>query len=190
MDDLPSLIDAERAAGKRIVLTNGCFDLLHVGHVRNLAACRALGDVLVVGVNGDESVRRLKGPERPLVPAGERAEVLAALRSVDYVTVFAELSAERLVAAVRPDVYAKGADYAAGESAKNAEIDDARLPEAKVVRAHGGRVVLLETTPGRSTTTLVHQIQAVAPLQSGAAAPNSSPSRVAEPSRTSAETTT
>ena len=105
-------MDAERAAGKRIVLTNGCFDLLHVGHIRSLRAARTLGDVLVVGVNSDASVRSFKAPDRPLVPDVERAEVLAAIESVDYVVVFEEPTAERLAALVRPDVYAKGADYA------------------------------------------------------------------------------
>ncbi|MDQ3699817.1 MAG: adenylyltransferase/cytidyltransferase family protein, partial [Chloroflexota bacterium] len=106
--DLATILDAERAAGRRIVLTNGCFDLLHVGHVRLLQQCRALGEVLVVGVNDDASVRHLKGPTRPLVPAAERAEILAALSAVDYVTVFEEPTAERLAAAVRPEVYVKG----------------------------------------------------------------------------------
>ena len=149
--DLATALDAERAAGRRIVLTNGCFDLLHVGHVRLLQQCRALGEVLVVGVNDDASVRHLKGPTRPLVPASERAEILAALSAVDYVTVFAEPTAERLAATVRPEVYVKGADY---------EVDDHRLPEAKVVVAGGGRVVLLPLSPGRSTTALVERMVA------------------------------
>jgi rfaE bifunctional protein nucleotidyltransferase chain/domain len=152
--DLAEVLAVERAAGKRVVLTNGCFDLLHVGHVRLLDQARALGDVLVVGVNGDESVRRLKGPGRPLVPASDRAEVVAALSPVDYVCVFEETTAERLAALVAPDVYVKGADYRAAGGA----IDEGRLPEAPVVRAAGGQVVLLPLTPDRSTSGLVERI--------------------------------
>src|SRR5437870_13830018 len=119
-----------RAEGKRIVLANGCFDLLHVGHVRYLEAARALGDVLFVGVNGDGAVARLKGADRPLMPARERAEVLAALRAVDHVVVFEEDTADTLVAAIRPAIHAKGTDYTAET-----------VPERDTVRAHGGRVV-------------------------------------------------
>ena len=154
-DALVRALDGERATGKRIVLTNGCFDLLHVGHVRSLRAARALGDVLVVGVNSDASVRQIKGAGRPLVAENERAEVLAALEAVDYVSLFDEPTAERLAAAIRPDVYAKGADYASG-----GVIDAARLPEAQVVAALGGRTVLVPVVPGRSTTGLVERIRA------------------------------
>ena len=100
-----------RTQGKRVVLANGCFDLLHVGHVRYLQAARALGDALVVGLNGDASVRRLKGPGRPLMPAAERAELVAAVSGVDAVVVFEEDSADALIARIRPDVHAKGTDY-------------------------------------------------------------------------------
>jgi D-glycero-beta-D-manno-heptose 1-phosphate adenylyltransferase len=155
-DTLHAVVDAARAEGKRVVLTNGCFDLLHVGHVRGLRASRALGDVLVVGVNSDESVRGLKGEGRPLVPQEERAEVLAALDPVDYVVIFDEPTAERLAATVRPAVYAKGGDYAAGGAA----IDAQRLPEARVVAAHGGETVLVPLVQGRSTTDLVRRIRA------------------------------
>ncbi len=154
-DALVRALDGERATGKRIVLTNGCFDLLHVGHVRSLRAARALGDVLVVGVNSDASVRRIKGAGRPLVAEDERAEVLAALEAVDYVSLFDEPTAERLAAAIRPDVYAKGADYAS-----SGVVDAARLPEAQVVAALGGRTVLVPVVPGRSTTGLVERIRA------------------------------
>lgn len=148
-------LERDRAAGKRIVLTNGCFDLLHVGHVRSLRAARALGDVLVVGLNSDESVRQIKGAGRPLVSQEERAELLASLESVTYVVVFDEPTAERLATAVRPDVYAKGADYGSA-----GEVDTSRLPEAKVVAAHGGRTVLIPFVPGRSTSGLVERIRA------------------------------
>ncbi|HEV2122196.1 MAG TPA: adenylyltransferase/cytidyltransferase family protein [Chloroflexota bacterium] len=149
-----------RGDGKQIVLTNGCFDLLHVGHIRSLTAARALGDCLVVGVNADSSVRQIKGPDRPLVPEDERAEVLAALVPVDYVVIFREPTAERLVSLVRPHVYAKGADYAAARSEDGPPpIDETRLPEATVVRRHGGQVALIPLAPGRSTTDLVRRIR-------------------------------
>jgi D-beta-D-heptose 7-phosphate kinase/D-beta-D-heptose 1-phosphate adenosyltransferase len=146
--DLAALGEALRAQGQRIVFTNGCFDLLHVGHARYLAAARALGDALVVGVNTDESVRRLKGPGRPLVPETERAELLAALRAVDYVTLFPEATPEAVIALLRPDMHVKGGDY---------RLED--LPEAEAVRRGGGRVVLLPFTEGRSTTSLVERIR-------------------------------
>src|SRR5919199_5636152 len=135
---------ALRARGGRLVLTNGCFDLLHVGHVRYLQAARRLGDFLAVGVNSDASVRRLKGPTRPVVPAAERAEVVAALGCVDAVVIFDAATAEPLVAALRPDVYVKGDDYT-----------EEALPEARLVRAYGGTVALLPTVPGASTTALI-----------------------------------
>ena len=155
-DELSAHLDAARAEGKRVVLTNGCFDLLHVGHVRGLRAARELGDLLVVGVNSDASVRRLKGEDRPLVAQDERAELLAALEPVDYVVVFDEPTAERLAALVRPAVYAKGGDYAGAQSA----FDPQRLPEAQVVAAHGGETVLVPLVPGRSTSDLVARIRA------------------------------
>ena len=155
-DELRAAVDAARAAGRRVVLTNGCFDLLHVGHVRGLRAARALGDVLVVGVNSDASVRALKGEGRPLVAQDERAELLAALEPVDYVVIFDEPTAERLAELVRPAVYAKGGDYAVAGAA----FDPQRLPEAKVVAARGGETVLVPLVPGRSTSDLVARIRA------------------------------
>ena len=155
-DELETALDRERAEGRRMVLTNGCFDLLHVGHVRALRAARALGDVLVVGLNSDRSVRRLKGEGRPLIGQEERAEVLASLEPVDYVVVFDEPTAERLASVVKPAVYVKGGDYAGGGTS----FDASRLPEAKVVAALGGETVLVPLVPGRSTTDLVARIRA------------------------------
>ena len=137
-----------RAEGKRVVLANGCFDLLHVGHVRYLTAARALGDVLFVGLNGDAAVRRLKGPGRPLVPAAERVELLAALRPVDHVVVFEEDTADRLVGLLRPDVHAKGTDYT-----------ETSVPEAASVRAAGGRVVIVGDPKAHATRDVIARIR-------------------------------
>lgn len=136
-----------RAAGETIVFTNGVFDLLHRGHVESLAAARAKGTRLVVGVNDDASVGRLKGPRRPLTPLDDRALVLAALRAVDLVTPFAEDTPEELIKALRPDVLVKGADYAPDEVAGGA-----------FVRSYGGRVETIHLVPGRSTSTLVERV--------------------------------
>lgn len=138
--------------GKRLVLTNGCFDLLHVGHVRYLQAARRLGDALVVGVNDDNSVRRLKGPERPVTNEADRAEILAALESVDFVSIFDEDTASELVAAVRPDVYVKGGDYSADPAATSFPI------EGRTVRAYGGEVRILPFVPGRSSTDILTRL--------------------------------
>jgi rfaE bifunctional protein nucleotidyltransferase chain/domain len=146
--ELQTLRAEWRAQGQTLVLTNGCFDLLHVGHVRFLEAARCLGDVLVVGLNSDSSAQRLKGPQHPLLPQADRAAVLAALRAVDYVVVFEETTAEALVRALQPEVYAKGGDYAQGKG----------LPEADDVAQYGGRVEILPLVPGRSTTGLIETI--------------------------------
>jgi D-beta-D-heptose 7-phosphate kinase / D-beta-D-heptose 1-phosphate adenosyltransferase len=147
--ELAARLAADRARGRRIVFTNGCFDVLHRGHVGYLAQAKRLGDVLVVGLNSDGSVRRLKGPDRPVVPADDRAAVLAALSSVDYVVVFEEDTPADLIAVVRPDVYAKGGDYRP-ES----------LPEAAVVHRIGGVVRILDYLPDRSTSKIIDRIRA------------------------------
>ena len=150
---------AARAASRRVVFTNGAFDLLHVGHVRYLQAARALGDMLIVGLNSDASVRGYKGPGRPLVPQEERAELLAALACVDYVVVFDDPTAARLVAALAPDVYVKGGDYTATGDAPD---DTGKpLPEAAIVRAAGGQVVIIPYMPGKSTTNLIERIRSM-----------------------------
>lgn len=140
--------DSLRADGKRVVFTNGVFDILHVGHLRYLEAARALGDALLIGVNADDSVRRLKGPTRPINPELERAELLAALRCVDGVCVFGEDTPIELIRAVRPDVHAKGGDYASPDV----------LPETPLVRALGGEVVILQLVRDRSTTRTIRRM--------------------------------
>jgi len=155
--ELAALGERLRAAGKRVVLTNGHFDLLHVGHLRSLRSARALGDVLVVAINDDATTRARKGPTRPLVPQAERAELVAALACVDYVAIFGDPTAERVVAALRPDVYVKGGDYAA--TAEDEAAGRAPLPEAAIVRAYGGAVVTIPLLPGHSTTTIERAIR-------------------------------
>jgi D-glycero-beta-D-manno-heptose 1-phosphate adenylyltransferase len=148
VDEAAALAERLRAAGKRIVLANGCFDLLHVGHVRYLRGARALGDVLFVGLNSDAAVRRLKGPGRPLMPIAERAELLAALREVDHVVVFDDDTADGLVTRLRPHVQAKGTDYTP-ES----------VPERASVRAVGGRVVIAGDPKAHSTRDVIALIR-------------------------------
>lgn len=138
---------ALRKSGKRIVFTNGCFDLLHIGHVRYLERAGSLGDVLVVGVNSDRSVRKLKGSGRPLMPEGERAEILAALSFVDYVTIFEEDTPAELIEKIKPDVLVKGSDYGKRE-----------IVGRDVVEEGGGRVVRIPLVRGRSTKGLIRKI--------------------------------
>ncbi len=138
---------------RTVVWTNGCFDLLHAGHVRSLHAASGLGDVLVVGLNSDDSVRRLKGAGRPLLPAAERAELLAALECVDHVLVFDDLEPTALLAQLKPDVHCKGADYAPPHGKP--------IPERAVVEAYGGRVVFLPLLQGISTSELIRRIRAL-----------------------------
>lgn len=147
-DELIAIAAREKTAGRRIVFTNGCFDLIHPGHVRCLAEARALGDLLVVAVNSDRSVRGNKGPERPLVPERDRAEVLAALVSVDYVTIFDEPTPRDLIARLLPSILVKGADWALDQVAGREEVE-----------AAGGRVVSIPLAPGYSTTNLVQRIR-------------------------------
>ena len=140
-----------RAEGRKVVWTNGCFDLLHVGHVRGLQEARGLGDVLVVGVNSDASVHRLKGAGRPIVPEAERAELLAALACVDHVLVFGEDTPTEVLGRLQPDIHCKGADYAPPSTRP--------IPEAEVVRSYGGQIAFLTFTPGVSTTDLVRRVE-------------------------------
>jgi rfaE bifunctional protein nucleotidyltransferase chain/domain len=147
LDVLMAALTPRRAAGARVAMTNGTFDLVHIGHLRSLEQARAHGDILVVGINSDASVRSYKAPNRPIVPQAERAELIAGFACVDYVVIFDEPTAERLLDEIRPEVYVKGADYATKP-----------LPERPVVEAYGGRVVLVELEAGRSTTDLVADI--------------------------------
>jgi rfaE bifunctional protein nucleotidyltransferase chain/domain len=137
-----------RAAGKRLVFTNGVFDLLHVGHVRYLAQARSLGDALVVAINSDRTVRELKGPNRPVFNEAERAEILAALRCVDYVTIFDDVSPRTLIATLLPDVLVKGGDYTLDQIHGREEVE-----------AAGGNVISLPFVQGASTSTVIERIR-------------------------------
>jgi D-glycero-beta-D-manno-heptose 1-phosphate adenylyltransferase len=147
----PQLAEAlarERAAGRSIAWANGVFDVLHVGHVRYLQDAAKVADVLVVGVNGDQSVRMLKGPDRPLMPANERAEIIAAIKGVTYVTIFDDKSPAALLQTLKPDFQCKGTDYTADS-----------VPEAEIVRAYGGKVVIVGDPKDHSTTELLSKMR-------------------------------
>lgn len=136
-----------KANGKTVVFTNGCFDILHAGHVRYLQAARELGDCLILGLNSDESVRRLKGPTRPVNGQDDRAEVLSALSAIDYVVIFSDATAEGLVREFQPSIYVKGGDY---------NVKD--LPEATIVAGYGGKTVLIPEVAGKSTSNIINKM--------------------------------
>lgn len=148
LDAIRERVAAARAQGKTLALANGCFDILHVGHVRYLQGAKAEADVLVVGVNGDASVRRLKGPGRPILEEAERAALVAALRVVDHVVVFAEDDVTGLLQALRPEVHCKGTDYTPDT-----------VPERDVVRGYGGRVAIVGDAKRHDTRTLIERIR-------------------------------
>jgi D-glycero-beta-D-manno-heptose 1-phosphate adenylyltransferase len=143
---LPDLAKA-RSQGKKIVFTNGCFDLLHIGHVRYLAEARKLGDLLVVGVNSDASVKRLKGPQRPLQNENDRSEILASLKSVDHSVIFTEDTPENLIKAIKPDILVKGGDWS---------ID--KIVGGTFVQSYGGQVCSLSFVEGKSTTRIIEKM--------------------------------
>jgi len=146
--DLADAIARERAAGRTIAFANGCFDMLHVGHIRYLQAAANEADVLVVGINGDESVCELKGAGRPLMNEAERAEIIAAIRGVSYVTIFSDRSPGRLIGDLKPDVHCKGTDYTPDS-----------VPEADVVRSYGGRIAIVGDPKDHSTTELLEKLR-------------------------------
>lgn len=151
-DQIKTIAATLKVAGKVIVFTNGCFDLLHSGHVRYLAAARSLGDCLIVGLNSDKSISRLKGMTRPINRQEDRAEVLSALAAVDYVVIFDDHTAADLVTAIKPDIYVKGGDY---------HIE--AIPEAQAVSSYGGKTVLIPLVPGRSSSNIINKIVNIIP---------------------------
>ena len=148
-DALAAWREAVRASGKTLVVTNGCFDLLHAGHVAYLESARNLGDVFLVGLTGDASVRELKGPGRPLNPDADRALVLAALQSVDAVCIFPELTAQHFLSIAQPDIYVKGGDNT---------LETINQEERRLVERQGGKIVIVPGVPGKSTSGLVEKI--------------------------------
>ena len=140
-------IENERRRGKKIVLANGCFDLFHVGHIRYLAGARDLGDCLIVGINSDEQVRKLKGENRPFMPEHERAEIISAFRFVDFVTIFDEPTVKELIRAARPDFHAKGTDYT---------VDS--VPEREIVKEYGGQTAIVGDPKNHSSTNLIKKM--------------------------------
>lgn len=144
---LQQAIDTAKKDGRRIVLANGCFDVLHVGHVRYLEAARALGDLLVVAINCDQQARQLKGEGRPLLPQDQRAEIVAAVEAVDFVTIFDEPTVAELLLAIKPDVHAKGTDYT-----------EDTVPEGDVVRSYGGRVAIAGDPKDHSSSGLIEKV--------------------------------
>jgi D-glycero-beta-D-manno-heptose 1-phosphate adenylyltransferase len=146
--ELAELVEELKNTKRKIMFTNGCFDIIHAGHVRYLQAARQLGDVLIVGLNSDNSVSLLKGPTRPINNQEDRAEVLAALSSVDYVIIFGEQTAEKLIRVIKPDIYVKGGDYVV-----------ANLPEAELIDKLGGEIVLIPEVQGRSSSNIINKIK-------------------------------
>jgi rfaE bifunctional protein nucleotidyltransferase chain/domain len=151
-ESLPAWRAATRSAGRRLVVTNGCFDILHLGHVTYLEKARNLGDVLLVGLNSDAAVRELKGQGRPLNSEQDRAGVLAALESVDAICIFGEKTAARFLSVATPDIYVKGGDY---------KLETLNQEERRIVEAAGGRIVIVPVVPGKSTTGLLEKLSAV-----------------------------
>lgn len=149
LSELAPIVARLKSRGRRVVLANGCFDLIHAGHVRYLEDARRRGDALVVAINSDASVRRLKGPGRPILPARERAEILAAFAAVDYVMVFGEPNVERVLRALKPHVHAKGSDYT-----------KATVPERETVKAYGGAIAIAGGPKIRNTTDIIGRIAA------------------------------
>jgi rfaE bifunctional protein nucleotidyltransferase chain/domain len=147
--DLAAALAKERSNGKSVAFANGCFDVLHVGHIRYLQDAAREADVLIVGVNGDESVRELKGPGRPVMSEAERAELISAIRGVSYVTIFHDRSPGRLIGGLKPDVHCKGTDYTADS-----------VPEAEIVRSYGGRVAIVGDPKEHSTSEMLRRMKA------------------------------
>jgi len=147
-DELKKKADKLKAEGELLVFTNGCFDILHVGHIRYLKKAASLGDKLILAVNSDRSVKKLKGNNRPYVPEAERMEILSALDMIDFLVLFSEMDCRSILEDVEPQIYVKGGDY---------RLED--LPEAEVVYAYGGKIVLIKEVKGRSTTDLVKKIR-------------------------------
>ena len=154
IDELSIIVEKERENGKKIVFANGCFDILHVGHIRYLKEAKELGDLLIVAINSDSSARKLKGNGRPLTPENKRAEIIAAIECVDYVIIFNESNVSSLLLTLKPDIHAKGTDY----------TEDS-VPEADTVKAYGGRVTITGDKKERSSTEIIKKVKAEAKVK-------------------------
>lgn len=148
INEIGSISETIRKNSKKIVFTNGCFDILHYGHISYLKQAKSLGDILIVGLNSDSSVRRIKGDQRPIIPEKERAEILDTVKPVDYVVIFGEDTPENLIHIVKPDFLVKGGDYKAKE-----------IVGARFVQSYGGKVIILPYIPGNSTTNIIQRIK-------------------------------
>jgi rfaE bifunctional protein nucleotidyltransferase chain/domain len=149
LEQLSEIIKSEKAAGKRIVLANGCFDLIHIGHIRYLKEAKQRGDILVVALNNDASAEKLKGKGRPFLKEKERAEIISSFYFVDYVTIFEEENVERILLALRPDIHAKGSDYT-----------EETVPEKEMVKTYGGRIAITGGPKVKSTSDIIQDIAA------------------------------
>jgi len=147
LKELIGTVNKLKKEGKKIVFTNGCFDIIHIGHVRYLKEAKKLGDILIVGINGDESVKTLKGEGRPIIPEKERAEILSSIKWVDYVVIFYEINPESLITKIKPDIHVKGGDYMMDE-----------IPESKLVKSLGGKTVIIKEIEKKSTSDIVQRI--------------------------------
>jgi rfaE bifunctional protein nucleotidyltransferase chain/domain len=150
LNELGDIVKEERKKGRKIVFANGCFDIIHVGHIRYLKEAKTLGDLLIVAINSDSSAKKLKGDGRPVTPENERAEIVAAIEYVDYVTIFNEPNVSNLLLALKPDIHAKGTDY----------TEDS-VPEANTVRAYGGRVAITGDKKERSSTEIIKKVKEI-----------------------------
>ncbi len=148
INELFKIVKESKKEGKQIVFTNGCFDILHVGHIRLLKKAKEVGDLLIIGLNSDSSVKSLKGAARPIIPERERAELLAAIKYIDYITIFTESTASRVLSILKPDIYVKGGNYSA-----------ANLPEWSVVKKFGGKINIIPLEGSRSTSAIINKIK-------------------------------
>ena len=153
LTELAELVSVLKKKGKKIVWTNGCFDILHAGHIQLLEQAKSFGDILIVGLNTDDSIKRLKGPERPITPENERVQVISALSPVDYIVLFEEDTPCNVISILMPDIHVKGGDYDSSDYEK--------MPEAKIIKEYGGEVKIIPLVEGHSTTNIIKKIKSV-----------------------------
>jgi len=150
-NEIKEIVNDLRLKGKKIVFTNGCFDIIHQGHIRLLKEAKEQGDILIVGVNSDSSVKKLKGKDRPINSEADRAEIMASFECVDYVVIFEENTPERIISMIKPDIHVKGGDYDPNDYKK--------MPEAKIIHGYGGKIHIFNTIKGKSTTDIIRKMK-------------------------------